>query len=93
MAQNNLSFFIFFRIVKALHVNFAPPSKPGLVITLSILLGRHFPKLFGFTNVDLERLYPCMQKLFVESIKESGYMHIQATKPDTAGENQDQAHW
>ncbi|XP_051908650.1 epoxide hydrolase 1 [Hippocampus zosterae] len=73
------------KIVKALHVNFAPPSKPGLVITLSILLGRHFPKLFGFTGVDLERLYPSMQKIVVESIKESGYMHIQATKPDTAG--------
>ncbi|XP_057678812.1 epoxide hydrolase 1-like isoform X2 [Corythoichthys intestinalis] len=73
------------KTVKGLHLNFAPPCKPGLTIILSILLGRHFPKLFGFTSVDLERLYPCFEKLFVEAIKETGYMHIQATKPDTAG--------
>ncbi|XP_077442733.1 epoxide hydrolase 1 [Stigmatopora argus] len=73
------------KTVKGLHVNFAPISKPGLTVALSILLGRHFPKLFGFTSVDVERLYPCMEKLLVESIKESGYMHIQATKPDTVG--------
>ncbi|CAN9507555.1 unnamed protein product [Ophioblennius macclurei] len=71
--------------VKGLHVNFAPPSKPSLAMTLSILLGRRFPKLFGFTDMDTERLYPCMDKLVVESIKETGYMHIQATKPDTVG--------
>ncbi|TMS11949.1 Epoxide hydrolase 1 [Larimichthys crocea] len=34
--------------IKGLHVNFAPPSKPGLLMTLSIMLGRRFPKLFGF---------------------------------------------
>ncbi|XP_071334619.1 epoxide hydrolase 1 isoform X1 [Trachinotus anak] len=71
--------------VKGLHVNFAPPSKPGLPMALSIMLGRRFPKLFGFTDTDIQRLYPCMEKLVVESIKESGYMHIQATKPDTVG--------
>ncbi|XP_031176961.1 epoxide hydrolase 1 [Sander lucioperca] len=73
------------RSVRGLHVNFAPPSNPGLPITLSIMLGRRFPKLFGFTDLDIERLFPCMEKLVVESIKESGYMHIQATKPDTVG--------
>lgn len=81
------SFFSHPRSVKGLHVNFAPPSKPGLPMTLSILLGRRFPKLFGFTDVDIQRLYPCMEKLVVESIKESGYMHIQATKPDTVGKD------
>lgn len=73
------------KTVKGLHVNFAPPSQPGLLVALSIMLGRRFPKLFGFTEVDVERLYPCMEKLVVESIRESGYMHIQATKPDTVG--------
>ncbi|KAM9355798.1 epoxide hydrolase 1 [Pholidichthys leucotaenia] len=73
------------KTVEGLHVNFAPPSKVGLLVTLSIMLGRRFPKLFGFTDVDVERLFPCMEKLVVESIKESGYMHIQATKPDTVG--------
>lgn len=51
------------------------------------MLGRRFPKLFGFNDLDIQRLFPCMEKLVVESIKESGYMHIQATKPDTVGED------
>lgn len=75
------------RTVKGLHVNFAPPSKPGLSMVLSIMLGRHFPKLFGFSDFDIQRLFPCMEKLVVESIKETGYLHIQATKPDTVGKN------
>ncbi|XP_053300808.1 epoxide hydrolase 1 [Pleuronectes platessa] len=73
------------KIVKGLHLNFAPASKPGLRMVLSIMLGRHFPKLFGFTDLDIQNLYPFMDKVLVESLKESGYMHIQATKPDTAG--------
>ncbi|XP_061563083.1 epoxide hydrolase 1 [Cololabis saira] len=73
------------KAVKGLHVNFAPPSKPGLMMGLSVMLGHRFPKLFGFTEMDLQRLYPCKEKLLVESVKESGYMHIQATKPDTVG--------
>ncbi|TMS12363.1 Epoxide hydrolase 1 [Larimichthys crocea] len=35
--------------------------------------------------MDIKGLFPCMEKMVVESIKESGYMHIQATKPDTVG--------
>ncbi|XP_030626775.1 epoxide hydrolase 1 isoform X2 [Chanos chanos] len=73
------------KIVKGLHVNFAPPDKPGLLMVLSILLGRRFPKLFGFSDHDVKRLFPCMEKLVVESVKETGYMHIQSTKPDTVG--------
>lgn len=81
----NIWILIHRRTVKGLHLNFAPPSKPGLPMALSLMLGRSFPKLFGFTEVDIARLYPCMEKLVVESVKETGYMHIQATKPDTAG--------
>ncbi|XP_061781272.1 epoxide hydrolase 1 [Nerophis lumbriciformis] len=73
------------KTVKGLHVNFAPAGKLSFTMFLSILLGRHFPKLFGFTSTDIERMYPCVQKLFVNAITETGYMHIQATKPDTAG--------
>lgn len=61
------------------------PSKFGVSLISSILFGRRFPKLFGFTDIDVERLYPATQKMLVETIKESGYMHIQATKPDTVG--------
>uniref|UniRef100_A0A8C8D731 AB hydrolase-1 domain-containing protein n=1 Tax=Oncorhynchus tshawytscha TaxID=74940 RepID=A0A8C8D731_ONCTS len=73
------------KIIKGLHLNFAPPSKPGLPVVLSIMLGRSFPKLFGFNEHDIQRIYPVVQNLVVESVKESGYMHIQATKPDTVG--------
>ncbi|XP_062858094.1 epoxide hydrolase 1 [Trichomycterus rosablanca] len=73
------------KIVKGLHVNFAPLDKPNLTVTLSMLLGRYFPNLFGFTEHDVKQLFPCMQKLVVNGLKETGYMHIQATKPDTAG--------
>lgn len=71
--------------VTGLHVNMAAPSKFGVSMISSILLGRRFPKLFGFTDVDVQRLYPATQKMLAETIKESGYMHIQATKPDTVG--------
>uniref|UniRef100_A0A672YFP0 Epoxide hydrolase n=2 Tax=Sphaeramia orbicularis TaxID=375764 RepID=A0A672YFP0_9TELE len=73
------------KMVTGLHLNFASVTMGGLIVTLSIMFGRHFPKPFGFTDLDIQRLYPFMDKLVVESIKESGYMHIQATKPDTAG--------
>lgn len=78
--------FPFFSAVKGLHVNFAPPANSGLLMVLSLLFGRRFPKLFGFTEHDVKRLFPCMEKLVVDAVKETGYMHIQSTKPDTAGE-------
>uniref|UniRef100_A0A3P9K186 microsomal epoxide hydrolase n=1 Tax=Oryzias latipes TaxID=8090 RepID=A0A3P9K186_ORYLA len=71
--------------VRGLHLSFAPPSKPGLLVALSLMFGRLFPTLFGFTEADRRLLYPCTEKLLLESMKESGYLHIQATKPDTAG--------
>ncbi|XP_027010160.1 epoxide hydrolase 1 [Tachysurus fulvidraco] len=73
------------KIVKGLHVNFAPPEKTSLTMILSMLLGHYFPRLFGFTHHDIKKTYPLMQNLVVNRLKETGYMHIQATKPDTAG--------
>ncbi|KAK3517050.1 hypothetical protein QTP70_034443 [Hemibagrus guttatus] len=73
------------KIVKGLHVNFAPLVKPSLTIILSMLLGHYFPRLFGFTQDDIKKIFPIKQKLVVSAVKETGYMHIQATKPDTAG--------
>uniref|UniRef100_A0A3P8WPY6 Epoxide hydrolase n=1 Tax=Cynoglossus semilaevis TaxID=244447 RepID=A0A3P8WPY6_CYNSE len=71
--------------VKGLHVNFFPASKPSPLMVLSMVLGQHFPNLFGFTDTDVRGIFPCKEKILVETIKESGYMHIQATKPDTVG--------
>lgn len=87
--QINWTFFKWFssiRAVKGLHLNFAPPAKFGFPMILSLMLGWRFPKLFGFSNHDVKRLYPSMEKMVVEPVKETGYMHIQATKPDTVGE-------
>lgn len=55
------------------------------VIVLSILLGKYFPGLFGFSDLDVRGLFPFMKKVIGHSAKESGYLHLQATKPDTAG--------
>lgn len=70
--------------VKGLHINFAVPV-PGLLTVLSLVFGRWFPNLFGFTEHDLKRIFPCVKKLVLDTMKESGYLHIQATKPDTVG--------
>lgn len=53
---------------------------------LTLFLGRHFRGLFGYTERDVELLYPLKEKMFYSIMRESGYMHIQSTKPDTVGE-------
>ncbi|XP_040492055.1 epoxide hydrolase 1 [Ursus maritimus] len=68
--------------VKGLHLNMAFVLNPG---TLTFLLGRHFPRLFGYTQRDVELLSPFKEKVFYSLMRESGYMHIQCTKPDTVG--------
>ncbi|XP_077024700.1 epoxide hydrolase 1 [Tamandua tetradactyla] len=70
--------------VKGLHVNMAfimrtTPNIPAL------LLGRHFRRLFGFTERDVELMFPWKEKFLYSVARESGYLHIQATKPDTVG--------
>nr|AFK11286.1 epoxide hydrolase 1-like protein [Callorhinchus milii] len=71
--------------VRGLHVNFVPLAQGWLVQLLSLMFGRHLPALFGFEEEDLKRLFPFMEKGFYHILKESGYLHIQATKPDTIG--------
>ncbi|XP_017568743.1 epoxide hydrolase 1-like isoform X1 [Pygocentrus nattereri] len=71
--------------VKGLHLNMFPVSNANLVVLLSLLLGSHFPSLVGFSQEDVNRLYPYIQKNVFSMLRETGYLHIQATKPDTAG--------
>lgn len=71
--------------VKGLHVNMAGVTDFSLSKILSIMFGQYFPSLFGFHEEDVNRLYPFMEKGFYNMMKESGYFHLQATKPDTAG--------
>lgn len=69
--------------VKGLHLNMALILRNHY--TLTLLLGRRIGALLGYTERDMELLYPFKEKVFYSLVRESGYMHIQATKPDTVG--------
>lgn len=70
--------------VRGLHLNMIT-AKTDSVGLFSILVGRYLPFLVGFTKEDVRRLYPYMEKNIYDMLRESGYLHIQGTKPDTAG--------
>lgn len=70
--------------VKGLHINMCM-VRNGLRVLLSIIVGPYLPFLVGFSREDVRRLFPFFEKNVYEVLRESGYMHIQATKPDTAG--------
>ncbi|KAF7710900.1 epoxide hydrolase 1 [Silurus meridionalis] len=71
--------------VKGLHLNMINARAGSTLTIFCLLVGRYLPFLVGFTREDVRRLYPYMQKNVYDLLKESGYLHIQATKPDTAG--------
>ncbi|XP_044140776.1 epoxide hydrolase 1-like [Bufo gargarizans] len=71
--------------VKGLHLNMVMLPKGGLKMLLYLLLGRHLPWLVGFTREDVRLVYPYFEKSVYALLRESGYLHIQATKPDTVG--------
>lgn len=48
---------------------------------------RRFGRFLGYTEKDIELLYPYKEKVFYSIMRESGYLHIQATKPDTVGKH------
>ncbi|KAE8280463.1 Epoxide hydrolase 1 [Larimichthys crocea] len=70
--------------VKGLHLNMFT-SRKGFKVLLSLMIGRYLPFLVGFSREDVRRLFPFFEKNVWEILKESGYFHIQGTKPDTAG--------
>ncbi|KAM4771341.1 LOW QUALITY PROTEIN: epoxide hydrolase 1-like [Rhinophrynus dorsalis] len=71
--------------VKGLHLNFVMVSNGGLGVAISLLLGRYVPWLVGLTKEDVQRIYPYFEKNVYAILLETGYLHIQATKPDTVG--------
>ncbi|KAM9290564.1 epoxide hydrolase 1-like [Gastrophryne carolinensis] len=71
--------------VKGLHLNMVFVSKGGFRMLLSLLLGRYVPWLVGLTREDARRIFPYFEKNVYALLRESGYLHIQATKPDTVG--------
>lgn len=62
-------------------------SNRGFKVLLSLLIGPYLPFLVGLSREDVRRLFPFFEKNVFEMLRESGYLHIQATKPDTAGVN------
>ncbi len=60
-------------------------STRGFKVLLSLIIGPYLPFLVGLSREDVRRLFPYFEKNFYEILRESGYLHIQATKPDTAG--------
>ncbi|KAM7385795.1 hypothetical protein PAMP_001851 [Pampus punctatissimus] len=70
--------------VKGLHLNMFT-SRMGLKMLLSLLIGPYLPFLVGFSREDVRRLFPFFEKNVWEILRETGYFHIQGTKPDSAG--------
>ncbi|KTG40212.1 hypothetical protein cypCar_00027486 [Cyprinus carpio] len=71
--------------IRGLHLNMVIARTDSLGQLLSLVIGRYLPFLVGFTKEDVRRLYPYMEKNIFDILRETGYLHIQATKPDTAG--------
>ncbi|XP_063826654.1 juvenile hormone epoxide hydrolase-like [Ostrinia nubilalis] len=63
------------------HTNMPMSSRP--ISSFKLLLGSFFPNL-AVDPKYVSRVYP-LKKLFSYLIRESGYFHIQSTKPDTVG--------
>ncbi|XP_049456897.1 epoxide hydrolase 1 isoform X2 [Epinephelus fuscoguttatus] len=70
--------------VKGLHLNMFMSTR-GFKILLSLMIGPYLPFLVGLTREDVRRLFPYFEKNVWDILRETGYLHIQATKPDTAG--------
>ncbi|XP_076599673.1 epoxide hydrolase 1 [Chaetodon auriga] len=70
--------------VKGLHLNMFLVRR-GFKMLWSLMIGSYLPFLVGFSREDVRRLFPYFEKNVWQLLRETGYMHIQATKPDTAG--------
>ncbi|XP_061480791.1 epoxide hydrolase 1-like [Rhineura floridana] len=71
--------------VKGLHLNMVFLTKIGFSGLMGLLLGAYTPWLVGLTWEDSRRLFPYFERHLYDLLRETGYLHIQATKPDTAG--------
>jgi len=58
-------------------------SVNGFFTFLKMGVGSIFPSLF-YKQVEAEKLFP-LKSFFKQMLVETGYMHLQATKPDTVG--------
>ena len=68
--------------VSGLHSNMCVSS--ALISTVKLFLGSLWPALI-VDEKYVEKIYP-LSKMYSNILLETGYLHIQATKPDTVGE-------
>jgi pimeloyl-ACP methyl ester carboxylesterase len=73
LAPNNLH---------GIHLNMLPVAYERSTTMFRAVLGHFFPRL-AFSQPESANY--SLTKLFWTIVKEAGYMHIQATKPDTVG--------
>ena len=60
-----------------------PINDQGVMHSLKIFIGSYFPSLI-LPPVDHSKVWPFMDT-FYYLLQETGYVHLQATKPDTVG--------
>lgn len=65
-----------------LHVNMIVPPKGSLEALIKQIVGNYFPSLIGISQSEYDLFYP-LDKMLIKLVAASGYMHLQATKPDT----------
>ena len=69
------------RNVRGIHLNFFPPTSEMI---MKLVVGSFFPSLLGISDWEYKLNYP-LKKFFLRALAATGYMHLQATKPDTVG--------
>ncbi len=78
-----LSILAFFRHLIGYHNNMVVLPVSNMRMTLHQVAAGYFPSLF--LNEQDRKYFRPMSEDFATLLQETGYMHIQATKPDTVG--------
>lgn len=67
-----------------MHSNMCAITTLTLSDYVRLALGTYWPSLIVSSEAEKSRTYP-LSKMFFDFLEESGYMHLQMTKPDTVG--------
>lgn len=70
--------------IKGVHSNICFVISP--IQFTKVFIGSYLPSLIGIPEEHEKYLYPLSEKIANLAL-ETGYMHLQATKPDTIGNN------
>ncbi len=84
MENNDAEFFkLYFSSVLGTHLNMVAGNSPS--ISLTWFLAAYLPSGWVLEGKEEEEMVLPFSDLFSNLLLETGYMHIQATKPDTVG--------